>query len=458
MKDSTRSILRYSRDILIILIVLVVLARSGNMPVIVPDKVTDFIIDATQDLFSGKIFSSFSGFLSDVGDFFLQGGSDKQNRKLLERYRGRLEQYFERSGRNLLHLAAHPDVRRALPDFQSRFGTLYASGVLQDMLDGCFDLDQMSLHTDTGALLARVLRPGTAEYQPGEAFAHLRTRLRTLRGVLIEPLPDRRILVAAEFASRMRERQGLLLMVLNGRGIAALLEDVADPEGFLLYLTDRTGGHYAASPARSGYSREFLNALGSGKYPVSLLREEKYQKLPSGTRRSYLVPLRLPNSENAFYIGLLGPEGNVLSFVLLLLRMLLLIAVLVVLLYLVRRILGLSRGILRNRKLQRRMLELSLEKSLAAGSRAGEAAGLAVKATRHSTEAMERAVLQLKETAAQPPALPPPAESVKPPAAAPPETAPPLSRRKAPTEVPAPDLLLDPEGYRPPEKKRGNPP
>ncbi len=115
MKDSTRSILRYTRDILIILIVLVALARTGTCGDS-PDRVTDFIIDATQDLFSGRVFSSFSGFLSDIGDFFLRGGSTRRTGKNWNGTGPGWNSNFERTGRNLLHLGP-PDVRRALPIF-----------------------------------------------------------------------------------------------------------------------------------------------------------------------------------------------------------------------------------------------------------------------------------------------------------------------------------------------------
>ena len=96
MKDITKNIIRYTVDVLIILIILVALARTNNMPVVVPEPISDFIIDTSNDILSGKAFSSFTAFLTEISDFFLSGGTDKQNKKKLKLYRDRINGYFEK--------------------------------------------------------------------------------------------------------------------------------------------------------------------------------------------------------------------------------------------------------------------------------------------------------------------------------------------------------------------------
>ena len=398
MKDITRSVLRYTRDILIVLIILVFLARTGNMPVIVPDKVTDFIIDVTSDLFSGRVFSSFSGFLSDIGDFFLTGGTDRDNRRKLELYRKRVEQYFDRSRRNLLYLAAHPDIRRCLPDYQSTFSGMYAKAMLENTVKECFDVDRMSVYSHRGIEITTAVRKGVTHTLPADLVRQMALEVKKRRHVLVRFTKRGGILFATSFSSRYREKYGMLVMELNNRGILALLNDASKSKNYHYYCADSGGRFYADSAPGSPIGRAYSKSLKSGKRNLSLVMEERFVKIGGESRRTYLFQLKIGRESSPLWIGLLGPDGNILSFVLLMLRLILLVGVIWLLLFLLRRILQLSRQIFRDRILSRKLLEVSLEKSLQAGSRVEEAAEKAVDTARKASEAIGRGAGMLRNT------------------------------------------------------------
>ena len=398
MKDITRSVLRYTRDILIILIILVFLARTGNMPVLVPDKVTDFIIDMTGDLFNGRVFSSFGGFLSDIGDFFLTGGTDKENRKKLELYKKRIEQYFDRTRRNILLLAAHPDIRRSLPDFRSAFSSMYAKALLENTVNQCFDVNLVAVYTHTGNLVAQATQKGITNTIKQSEAVMLAKIVKKTRGVLVHFTSDSQIVFATSFASRRREKFGVLLMVLNTRGIQEQFSDIAQSKKYLFYCTGAKGKFYTGSALKNTVNMRLKKELHKGVRSISLIREERFLTVGKNTRRSYVLPVRIGTQKTELWLGLLGPEGNILSFFLLMFRLAVLVAIIWLLLYLFRRIFYLARQIIRDRILSRKLLEVSLEKSLHAGSKAEFAAGKAVEAAQMASEAIGRSAGMLKNT------------------------------------------------------------
>jgi len=398
MKDITRSVLRYSRDILIVMIILVVLARTGNMPVLVPDKMTDFIIDVTSDLFSGRVFSSFQGFLSDIGDFFLDGGTDKHNRKNLELYRKRIELYFERRRRNLLYIAAHPDIRRSLPDFQRAFAAMYARVKLENTIQDSSDVDRMAVYTGTGQLIAEAKRTGLTNtpWRPG--IKKLAPQVKSRRGVLVHFTTAGKILLATSFSSPFREKYGVLLLMLNQKGVSSQFHDLKKSKKFLFYCTDKDAHFFVGSSPGSRLSRKFKAELQKGARSIAFLQEERFITIAKETRRTYLHPLKFGEQKTELWLGLLGPDGNMLSFLLLMLRSGLLIGAIWLILFLMKKIFQLSRQILRDRLLSRKLQETVLEKSLAAGSRAEEAASTAANTARMASEAIGRSAGALHKT------------------------------------------------------------
>jgi len=426
------------------------------MPVLVPDKVTDFIIDVTGDLFSGRVFSSFGVFFADIGDFFLTGGTDRDNRKLLNRYRNRIEQYLERSRRNLLFIAAHPDVRRSLPDYGGAFASLYAKAMLQKMVRECFDIDIMAVYTAQGGLIAEVKREGETLKLSLADVKKLSGIVRKRRGALIHFSPTGRIVLASSFSSKFREKYGVLVMVLNQKGIRSHLSDLKMRSDFFFFFSDRTGHFFVGSGKSSPFGVVFKKELQNGTRSVILLQEERFVTVAKQTRRTYLLPLRTDQKETCIWIGLLGPEGSIVSFVLLMMRMLFLVGIILLLLFLGRKIFALIRQIFRDRELSRKLLKVSLEKSLNAGNRVEAAAQKAVDTARMASDAVERGAGIIREGNRQ---RPPVQKSQLVPPSCPVSTKkiadlPSVTQKKTVSKLDSASgsddsLSLDPEGYSP---------
>lgn len=398
MKDITKNIIRYTVDVLIILIILVALARTNNMPVVVPEPISDFIIDTSNDILSGKAFSSFTAFLTEISDFFLSGGTDKQNKKKLKLYRDRINGYFEKTAQNLLYTSINPKIRRSLPDFNERLSGVFAQSLIQKLVDDYYDVDQISLISGRGRLIVRSKKTNALLFNEAQISPDIYKKALSMRMPYVQTIKTGRFLLIAPFSSVLREKRGFILMVLNTKAINEALEDVSLKDGNMVYIIDSDSKFLIHSRIEQKKTMLFFDKVKKGQIPISFLTDSKFTTIGAAVKRSYSVSLNaFLESGRRVHIGLLAPEGSILRFIMLLVRFALFVFALVVLIFLVKKILRKTFILTREKRLTKKMLNLSLNKAITAGEEIRKAGEEAINAAKKGNEIAKNAVSGVKD-------------------------------------------------------------
>ena len=228
MKPVVRNLLVGLRDFVIVLALLVWLARSDQMPQVVPPQVTDFLVDMTDIVF-GSGGGGAGAAATDLADLALYGETDREARRDLELYKARIENWFARVLDNVDGIVTHPLVRRALPDFGQELSLMFAEDYLGGLITRYGDIDEILLHGQGGVFL-RTTRENREPLPPEVVPQKILEKARAARGAILEPLPGQRFMLLASFLSPMRERQGTVVVVLNASTLKNWLPNIPDPE------------------------------------------------------------------------------------------------------------------------------------------------------------------------------------------------------------------------------------
>lgn len=355
MKPAVRTLLVILRDSAIILGLLVWLARSDQMPQLVPPQVTDFLVDAS-DLVFGSKGGGLGAAATDLADLALYGETDKNARTSLELFRLRVENWFSRILDNVAGIATHPLIRKALPDFGQTFSILFAADYLQNMVDRFSDIDEVILFGQAGVIL-RTSREGCLPLQPETIPQSVFERARVSYSAELVPLPGQRFLALASFFSPLREQQGYLLVILNSRALKKILSEYSTTSGSTLYL--------------STTEQDSLIQAGQDRVRVgtTALQHERFIDTAAGRKRNLALPIRLKGRESQLTVGILSPLVNPDALILFGARLVLFVVTLLVAVWLVRRLVSGITCLVRTHGLKGRLLLHALNASRGQGKR-----------------------------------------------------------------------------------------
>ena len=387
MKPVVRTLLVVVRDLVIVLGLLVWLARSDQMPQVVPPQLTDFLVDVSDIVF-GSSGGGAGAAATDLADLALYGETDRNARRSLDLFRVRIENWFSRILDNVEGIVTHPLIRKVLPDFDQTLSLLFADEYLKNMVDRFADIDEVILLVQGGVILRRT-RTGCIPLQPETVPKNLLEKARSSYGAQLEPLPGQRFLVLASFLSPMRERQGYVLVLLNSSTLKKMMAEYPGADESRLYLCVR--------------DREPLIQSGQGTgwgYPTaSALRHERFVDTGAGRKRNLAVSVRVGGAESGMTLGIFSPLANPDSLVMLGVRLLLLIVTVVVAVWLVRRLAGGVASLVHTHGLRERLLVHALDASLGHGKRMLEGARRIVSAR----PAVRRTIQQVAPARVTPP-------------------------------------------------------
>ncbi|HOG64491.1 MAG TPA: cache domain-containing protein [Spirochaetota bacterium] len=361
MKPVVRNLLVGLRDFVIVLALLVWLARSDQMPQVVPPQVTDFLVDMTDIVF-GSGGGGAGAAATDLADLALYGETDREARRDLELYKARIENWFARVLDNVDGIVTHPLVRRALPDFGQELSLMFAEDYLGGLITRYGDIDEILLHGQGGVFL-RTTRENREPLPPEVVPQKILEKARAARGAILEPLPGQRFMLLASFLSPMRERQGTVVVVLNASTLKKLVAEYPGSGDSRLYLHVR------------GNDPLIESGQGSwGALPERALRHERFLDTRAGRKRNLALPVRIAGSESGIIIGLLSPPVDSSKLLLLGVRFLILVLTIFVTLWLVRRILSGIWKIIRTHGMREQLLLHALDASLGHGKKILEGA------------------------------------------------------------------------------------
>jgi len=378
LRKSTISIIKYVRDILLVLITVVILARSGNMPVIVPEKFNDFIIDTTEAFLSGDFFHSFRGFMSDTADYVNKGEKAVDIKEELINYHSLLSNYFLRTKKNLLFLASRNKIRGALPDFNKSLTALFAQNLLDRIIYDYHDVDQISLIRANKSVVLSARRLKTLKFDEKKLDITEIGGLAKVQGVKTFILGDNRFCLVTHVFSRMREKEGYLVLVLNHRQIEKVFSQRQQyKSGYFPFIYNKKNMLFVEG-RKSKALLLLKKKLVDARISIEILKNKTYIDLGEISYRVLLKPLFTGHS---IQLGIIGVEGSIIPFLLLISRSILLIFAIWLLIYLVRLIYRTILEMVKHEKLANDFNKLLLKKSIDTNRKVLNAAEISFKKT-----------------------------------------------------------------------------
>ncbi len=369
------------------LIVVVILARSGNMPVVIPEKINDFIIDTTESFLSGDFFHSFHGFMNDTADYVNKGEKAVNLKNELKSYQLLLNNYFSLTKKNLLYLASRDKIRRSLPDFKKSLSTLFAKNILSQIIDNYHDVDQISLIRVNKSVVVRVKRDKVNLFNERSiAFSKIR-HLRKIQGVSILILPANRFCLITHVFSKMREKEGYLVIVLNQNQIKTIFaRRHRYKKDFVPFLYNKNKMLFVSGLKSKG-ANLLKNKLFDSRVSIDTLKNRTYADLGDYT---YRIALGTLLSKDNFYLGVIGLEGTIFPFITLMARFLLLLLALGLLIFLIKLIYRTVLELIKHDKFADDFNELLLKKSIETNRKVLNAAEVSYQSTVIFMESMQK--------------------------------------------------------------------
>lgn len=362
--------LRWLIRILLIPAVLVILARSGLMPVVMPESITDGIIDVTEFFFQSERNATFLSVVEDWADRITGLRKMKEAESRSSFLREQVNRWTGQMLHSARYIANHSSIRSALPDYGTVYNKLFAERYLQQKLKIYPEIRQIILYDSQKRVIAYAgtnrsgVSPVAGQFpeskidNPGQVYI----------------LKDGTVRFITAFLSPGRRKRGTLVLDSSSDRLQEALKQATESAGYWMFLTDTDGRIIQTSGVSGTFNSELMKKLTSGQVQPENLAGQKFLKIGDRSRRLLQSKWSPEHARFVLHLLVILPEPD-LMLPLRLAGIVVLGLVIFTAIYLtagrvMRRIAEYQHGV----RITRELKQLALTKAVSAGKQLSEAA------------------------------------------------------------------------------------
>lgn len=386
-------IIKWLFQILIIFSLLVILARSGLMPVVMPENLTDSLIDATDIFFSGERHASPKLLLNEWTDK-LTGSRNIHNAKnRLAFARDLLDRWFAWHLKFVRFTANHPDIRKAMPDYRIGFQKELAARILNNRITQNRIFIRLYALDDKRKLIA-----GFKKDKSGKILSLKQDEVKNIKNVSLDSRgvisinSQDRIVFTTSFLSPARRRKGILVLETSAVMLQKQLEISVTDSDMWIALDSRHLSKPGFSKKTDSFISQIKQDLADKKLKISSLKGQKFIQNKEESRRFFQYKWKPSSADFVLELLLIQPEKDFKSAIKLGAIILIILAIMLLIVLLYRRVSLGIRKYIHEYNIDRELQQLTLQKAVSAGKNLSQATGDAGRVIHEQAVLLENAV------------------------------------------------------------------